>query len=233
MMSVELSRTASMLKKSSGKMTSESDAAQILSLAENLSTRSKIIRDGIFKHAVVNHPVYGEVFAYEIDGYGSHLLMDDANIPSLLSLPLLGFIEPSDPIYQNTRRMILSPRGNPYFLTGAKFQGIGGPHIGLRNAWPMSVLVQALTSTNDTEILECIERVKEVSVFGLINESVDVQRGVRRSNGEGMTRSWFAWANSVFAQAVLRVAEERPGILFEDAGQGYKVGKGWVDVKQE
>ena len=235
MISVELARAAKMLEAASSASSSERQAGQLLQVAADLSTRSKIIRDGIFKHAVVTHPEFGQVFAYEVDGYGSHLLMDDANIPSLLSLPLLGFVDSTDEIYQNTRRMILTQRGNPYFLSGSRFSGIGGPHIGLRNAWPMSVLVQAMTSTSDVEILDCLERVKNVSVFGLINESVDVHRGVRRNGGgEGMTRSWFAWANSVFAQTVLWLAEHKPRLVLKDeddgsSTRGYRVGVGWVE----
>lgn len=232
MMSVELSRAAKMLKTASSVSSSERQAKQLIQVSEELAARAAIIRDGIYKHAVVTHPEFGRVFAYEIDGYGSHLLMDDANIPSLLSLPLLGFVAADDEIYQNTRRMILTQRGNPYFLAGAKFMGIGGPHIGLRNAWPMSVLVQAMTATDDAEILDCLDRVKNVSIFGLVNESVDVNRGVKKG-GEGMTRSWFAWANSVFAQTVLWLAEKKPELVLTQEGgaaaKGYRVGVGWVE----
>ena len=152
--------------------------------------------------------------------------MDDANIPSLLSLPLLGFVDKSDRIYQNTRRMVLSPEHNPYYLAGPHFHGIGGPHIGLRNAWPMSLLVQAMTSNNDTEIMDCINAVKNVSVFGVINESVNVERGIR--DGSGMTRSWFAWANSVFAQTILMLAAEKPQLIFKEGKGKYVVGEGFV-----
>ncbi|KIV87864.1 hypothetical protein PV11_03382 [Exophiala sideris] len=229
MMSVELARAAKMLRTSSSEF-SAADAAGMERVADILDKRADTIKQGIYKHAIGKHPEFGEVFAYEVDGYGSHLLMDDANIPSLLALPLLGFVDASDKIYQNTRRMILAQRGNPYFLTGMKFSGIGGPHIGLRNAWPMSVLVQAMTSTDDAEIVECLDRVKNVSVFGLINESVDVHRGVR-PNGDGMTRSWFAWANSVFAQTVLWLVENKPELILKDepGKTRYKVGVGWVD----
>lgn len=230
MMSVELARTAKMLKAASSSV-SAADAVGMEHAATILAQRAETIKAGIYKHAVTTHPEFGEVFAYEVDGYGSHLLMDDANIPSLLSLPLLGFVNASDPIYQNTRRMILTQRGNPYFLTGSKFSGIGGPHIGLRNAWPMSVLVQAMTSTSDAEIVECLDRVKNISVLGLINESVDVHRGVR-PGGDGMTRSWFAWANSVFAQTVLWLVENKPELILKDDTRGksrYKVGVGWTE----
>ncbi|ETN44903.1 uncharacterized protein HMPREF1541_09778 [Cyphellophora europaea CBS 101466] len=230
MLSVELSRTATILlaySKTSEDI-SRTQSIAIASLSGRLADRARLIREGILEHAVVQHPHFGPVLAYEIDGYGSHLLMDDANVPSLLSLPLLGFLAHDDPLYINTRRLILSPH-NPYYLSGPKFSGIGGPHIGLMNAWPMSVLVQALTTDDEDEIIECLEKVKNVSVFGLINESVDVERGVDpHGEGDGMTRSWFAWANSVFAQVVLMLAEKRPGLIL-DTEVAYVVGKGWQE----
>lgn len=98
--------------------------------------------------------------------------MDDANLPSLLSLPLLGFVDRHDPIYQNTRKMVLSSLGNPYFLQGEKFKGIGGPHIGTRNAWPMSVLVQIMTSDDDDEIIGLLEMLKtSTAQLGLMHET--------------------------------------------------------------
>ena len=100
--------------------------------------------------------------------------MDDANLPSLLALPLLGFVERNDEVYQNTRKMILNQLGNPYYLKGDDFEGIGGPHIGLQNAWPMSLLVQAMSSDDDKEIMGALGRVKNVSMLGLVHESVFV-----------------------------------------------------------
>lgn len=230
MMSVELNRTANVLRSYSSTVKDKADLESLHAYTDILDKYSKKIRSGILEHAVVNHPIFGKVLAYETDGYGSHLLMDDANVPSLLSLPLLGFLDKNDELYKNTRKMVLSTKGNPYFLTGPAFTGIGGPHIGLRNAWPMSVLVQAMTSDDDGEILECLERVKQVSVFGLINESVDVRVGVDPRTGMGMTRSWFAWANSVFAQCIIWLAEEKPHLVFADANQKYVVGQSFVDV---
>jgi len=157
------------------------------------------------------------VFAFEVDGYGSRILMDDANIPSLLALPLLGFVKEDDPIYINTRKMILSQEGNPYFLTGPAFRGIGGPHIGLTHAWPMSVLVQAMTSNDDDEIEMCLGMVKNVSMMGLINESVNVMYQM------DTTRSWFAWANSVFAQTILNLATRKPHLLFGNGARPYHI----------
>lgn len=187
-------------------------------LADALKKRSDKIKEAIYKHAVVDHPVFGKVFAYETDGYGSHIFMDDANLPSLLSLPLLGFVDVKDPIYQNTRKMVLSSNGNPYYLSGPRFSGIGGPHVGIEHAWPMSVLVQILTEDDDAEIKRLLEMVKGVSKdLGLVHESENVRR-----DGD-YTRSWFAWANSVFAEVILDLKERKPHLLFGD-GKGNVAG---------
>ncbi|EGX53450.1 hypothetical protein AOL_s00006g316 [Orbilia oligospora ATCC 24927] len=178
---------------------------------------SKRIADGVKAHGIVDDPVFGKVYAYEVDGYGSRIMMDDANLPSLLSLPKLGWTTVNDPVYQNTRKMILSREGNPFFLEGPVFKGIGGPHIGLKHAWPMSLLMQAMTSDDDKEIMAAIDAVKTVSRFGLINESVNVNR-----QGD-YTRSWFAWANSVFAQAILDLAKRKPHLIFGAGAEPYEL----------
>ena len=165
MMVVELNRTAEILK-TLGKDT----------LAEKLRERADSMEKGIWEHGVVDHKKYGKVFAYEVDGYGSSILMDDANLPSLLALPKLGFVDVSDEVYRNTRKMILEREGNPYYLTGRAFSGIGGPHIGLQHAWPMSRLVQAMTSNDEEEIKNCLNDVRDTSKLGLIHESVNVNR---------------------------------------------------------
>ena len=188
------------------------------SIAKELKTRAETIEKGIWEHGVINHSKWGPVFAYEVDGYGSSIIMDDANLPSLLALPLLGFVGTDERTYQNTRKMILSKEGNPYYLTGRVLKGIGGPHIGLQNAWPMSLLVQAMTSDDDAEIEKLLKSVKEASPLGLIHESVNVDRL------RDYTRSWFAWANSVFAQTILDIAERKPHILFGPGAEKYVVG---------
>jgi meiotically up-regulated gene 157 (Mug157) protein len=187
-MAVELKRTAEILL-STGK---NADAK----LGQTLQDWSKRISGGIWEHGVVNHKKYGQVFAYEVDGYGSAVLMDDANYPSLLALPLMGFVKEDDVTYRNTRRLLLEKQGNPYYLAGKEFKGIGGmfgppdggydgrekgadqgaigPHIGLQNAWPMSLLVQAQTSDDDEEIAECLQLVLKSSKLGLIHESINV-----------------------------------------------------------
>ncbi|KAJ2972749.1 hypothetical protein NQ176_g6979 [Zarea fungicola] len=206
MMSVELGRAADMLK-SAGKK----------SVADELEEWSKTMREGVMEHGIVEHKIFGKVFAYEVDGFGSSIIMDDANYPSLLALPLMGFVDVKDPIYQNTRKMLLSKRGNPYYLTGAHFSGIGGPHIGLKNAWPMSLLVQAQTSDDDTEIMECINMVLNSSLKGLVHESVDVNYIAQ------YTRSWFAWANGVFAVTILDIAKRKPHLIFGAGAEPYDI----------
>lgn len=226
-MAVQLKRTADMLRSAGGR----SD------LAHDLERRSTRLRKAIQDNAIVTHPKFGDVYAFEVDGYGSHIFMDDANIPSLLSLPVLGFVDKDDPVYKNTREMVLSKDGNPYYLNGTAFHGIGGPHskpystyslqkqkvqkltrtllVGLENAWPMSLLMQAQTSDSDAEIEKCINMVRDSSRLGLVHESIDV------NNIHEYTRPWFAWANSVFAQTVLKIAAERPHIVFGKGAQAY------------
>ena len=174
-MSVELKRTAAILRKA-GKTIQ----------ASALEEQGSVMEAGVWEHGVVNHKKYGKVFAYEVDGYGSQIIMDDANVPSLLSLPILGFVDVNDKVYQNTRKMILDKSGNPYYLAGKSFKGIGGPHIGLENAWPMSLLLQAMTTDDDEEITENLHLVLRSCSYGLVHESINVN--VMRD----YTRPWFA-----------------------------------------
>ncbi|KAI2619183.1 glycoside hydrolase family 125 protein [Hypoxylon sp. NC1633] len=206
MIAVELKRTAQILK-GAGKTV----------LAQTVDNWSQTITNGIWEHGIVHHSVFGNVFAYEVDGYGSSILMDDANYPSLLALPLMGFLPADDKTYQNTRRMLLSKSSNPYYLTGREFQGIGGPHVGLQNAWPMSLLVQAQTSDDDDEITECLKLVLKSSKLGLIHESVNV------NIIHHYTRSWFAWANGVFAETILDIAKRKPHLIFKEPATPYTI----------
>ncbi|KAG7664563.1 uncharacterized protein J8A68_001907 [[Candida] subhashii] len=171
------------------------------------------ISEGIEKYAIVKHPHYGQVFAYEVDGYGGAIFMDDANIPSLLSMPETGFVSTNDKIYQNTRKMILEKQGNPYYLQGIYFEGIGGPHIGISHAWPMSLLVRIRTSEDDNEIRASLKLLMETTGgLGLMHESVHVNsRG-----GRDFTRSWFAWCNSEFGKTILYLAKHKPHLIFKE-----------------
>lgn len=159
------------------------------------------------KYAVAHHPVYGKVLAYEVDGYGNQLFMDDANVPSLLALPYLGAIKATDPLYQSTRRMILSP-ANPYFFRGKAAEGIGGPHVGLNYIWPMSIIMRALTSDNEKEITTCLRWLKTTHAgTGFMHESFN------KNDPADFTRKWFAWANTLFGELVIKTQQNHPQIL--------------------
>lgn len=150
-------------------------AALIASTNSNIADQCRewgaTIESGIYKHGVHHHSVYGLVFAYEVDGYGSRIFMDDASPPSLLSLPYLGFISREDPVYLNTRRMVLARKGNPYYRVGNQLEGQGSPHIDLETMWPIGTIVQALTTNVDDEIKWCLETLKKSSAgLGLIHE---------------------------------------------------------------
>jgi meiotically up-regulated gene 157 (Mug157) protein len=149
----------------------------------------------------------GPVWAYEVDGYGNQLFMDDANAPGLLSLPYLGACAASDPLYQRTRARAWSP-DNPYFFRGRAGEGIGGPHEGLRMIWPMSILFKAITSTNPAEIRQCLLWLKTTHAgSGFMHEAFD------QDNPAHFTRAWFAWANSLFGELVLTLLQQRPALL--------------------
>jgi len=146
-------------------------------------------------------------WAFEVDGYGNQLFMDDANIPGLLSLPYLGCCGLDDPVYQATRRRVLG-ESNPYFFSGTAAKGIGGPHEGLNMIWPMAIIMRALTSTDDCEIRQCLGWLKTTHAgTGFMHESFD------KDNPTKFTRAWFAWANSLFGELIIKLSQERPQLL--------------------
>jgi len=160
------------------------------------------VEKAVNRYAIVNHLGYGKIYAYEVDGFGNRLFMDDTNVPSLLSLPYLGCVAGNDPIYLNTRRFVWSA-DNPYFFKGKAAEGIGGPHIGYDMVWPMSLIVKAMTSNNDIEIKNCIRTVRDTDGgTGFIHESF------HKDNPEKFTRSWFAWANTLFGELILKLVNE-------------------------
>jgi len=155
---------------------------------------------------------HGVVYAYEVDGFGNQLLMDDANVPSLLSLPYLGCCASNDPVYRRTRALILSPE-NPYFFRGTAAEGIGGPHVGMNMIWPLGIIVRALTSTDDREILFCLRMLKNThGGTGFMHEAFD------KDDPKKFTRSWFAWANTIFGELILKLYEQRRYLLKVELG---------------
>lgn len=167
------------------------------------------IREGIYTYGVADHPVFGKVFADEVDGYGSRLLMDDASPPSLLSLPYLGFMDASDELYRATRRMVLSKEGNPYYVVGSEMEGQGSAHINVKTMWPVGTIIRILTSDDDEEIRRCLQILKKSSPgLGLVHEGMDVNDWTK------ILRTWYAWGNSAFAEMILDLAKRKPEIVF-------------------
>lgn len=146
-------------------------------------------------------------WAYEIDGFGNQLFMDDANAPSLLSLPYLGCCDRNDPVYRHTRDLVWSHR-NPYFFTGRAAEGIGGPHEGLRMIWPMSIIMYAQTSDDPAQIRQCLTWLRDTDAgAGFMHESFD------QDDPAHFTRSWFAWANTLFGELIVDVRRRHPELL--------------------
>lgn len=178
---------------------------------DDLAARAARFSGEIFRAleelAVVRHPVHGEIWAYEVDGLGGVHLMDDANVPSLLSLPYLGFCERTNPRYLRTRSFCLSG-DNPHFVSGPAGTGIGSPHTGPGTIWPMAITMQALTATDDAEVLACLRQLAASHAgTGFMHESF------RAEGAEVFTRPWFSWANTLFGELVVTVAKERPHLL--------------------
>ena len=173
----------------------EQTASECLELADEVEKALK-------KHAIVKHPKYGKIYAFEVDGFGNCYLMDDANVPSLLAMAYLGDVPLNDKIYQNTRRFVWS-EDNPYFFKGTAGEGIGGPHVGYDMAWPMSIMMKAFTSQNDAEIKECIEMLMRTDAgTGFMHESFDV------NDPDHFTRPWFAWQNTLFGELIIKLIDD-------------------------
>ncbi|KAL2271107.1 hypothetical protein VTJ83DRAFT_478 [Remersonia thermophila] len=229
------------------------------------------IRRGIAKDAVVEHRKFGKIFAYEVDGYGGANLMDDANVPSLLAMPLWNYTLPAGEeeqgkakpsssekrsetssendndndddekvpdhdyaaIYRNTRRFVLS-LANPYFAKGPVLSAVGGPHLGPGRGWPMAATVAGLTAFEPLAGFATPEERSKVvgeQLFAVLNSTSGtgvVHETVDAWNEHRWTRSWFGWANGLFGELVLKIAEdeERRGVLGKEEGL---LGRLWQD----
>ena len=155
------------------------------------------ILEGIRRYGIVKDEEFGEMYAYETDGMGHYNLMDDANVPSLLSLPWLGWCDKGDPLYQNTRKFILSKK-NPFYFEGSAACGIGSPHTPENYIWHIGLTMQGLTSGDTKERARLLD-----TLLATDNDCEVMHEGFDSSDPSQFTREWFAWANSLFALYVL------------------------------
>ncbi|KAJ7731770.1 Six-hairpin glycosidase-like protein [Mycena metata] len=208
MLSVELAHLSDILTKSG-----QAKSGQGKTFSAQATTWSKRVSDAVWAHTLVDN-----IFAYETNGLGSRYVMDDANVPSLLSLPYLGFLDKTHPAYVATRKLLLS-KGNPYFAQGKNFSGAGGPHVDAWHPWPMSQISAIYGTDNDEEILNRLYLIaNNTAGLGLIHESQSIY------SSTDYTRGWFAWANSYFAEMVLDLAQRKPGLIFHN-NTAYTPGK--------
>ena len=172
----------------------------------DLKKKALILRDeienGINKFGIVEHEEFGKIYSYETDGFGNYNLMDDANVPSLLSIPYIGYREIDDEIYQNTRKFILS-KNNPYYYEGSFASGIGSPHTPPEYIWHIALSMQGLTTNNKDEINSLVKTLIQCDGnTGFMHE------GFHKNNPEKFIRDWFAWSNSLFADFIYKKLKE-------------------------
>lgn len=171
-----------------------------LDVAQDADLLREDIEQGIERFGLVDVDGRGPVYAYEVDGLGNSLLADDANVPSLLSLPMLGWCTAADPIYLATRSRILS-KANPYFFAGTAASGVGSPHTPPDHIWPIALAVQGLTSDDPAEKRDVLGLLLATDGgTGLMHESFHVDDPAK------FTRPWFSWANAMFCELALDVA---------------------------
>lgn len=155
------------------------------------------IEDGIKKYAIVDTEQFGKIYAYEVDGLGNALLMDDANVPSLMSLPYLGYCDKTDEMYLNTRKFVLS-KANPYYFEGTAACGVGSSHTPKDYIWHIALVMEALTSADENDTVRILDMLMSTDAdTGFMHEGFDC------NNPHKFTRNWFAWANTLFAIFVI------------------------------
>ncbi|MBP8605691.1 MAG: glycoside hydrolase family 125 protein [Phycisphaerae bacterium] len=185
-------------------------AVQDAAFARACTSLADEVQEAVMKWATADHLDYGRIYAYEADGFGNRLFMDDANVPSLMSLSYLGIHKPQDEIYQRTRTFLMS-ENNPWYLRGKAAEGYGSPHTGKNSIWPMGIILRALTSESMDEIHLCLRMLKATHAgTGFMHESFN------KDNPADFSRSWFAWANTLFGELILEVYQKYPSLLKEN-----------------
>lgn len=181
--------------------------AKDVTTAAALKSLAAEVEKALQQYAIVEHKTMGKIYAYEVNGFGSYNLMDDANVPSLLAMPYLGAVKNTDPLYRSTRKFVLSAE-NPFFFKGKAGEGVGGPHVGQDMIWPMSIIMRGLTSTDDAEIKACISLLQKThGDTGFMHESY------HKDDAKNFTRKWFAWANTLFGEFLWKTYKEKPHLL--------------------
>ena len=170
---------------------------------ETFLTEVSVLRDqiqtGIQQYGIIESENYGKVYAFETDGLGNYNMMDDANVPSLLSIPYFCYCDPCDEIYQNTRRMILSP-DNPYYYEGEFAKGIGSPHTPQDYIWHIALSIQGMTTLDQGEKEQILDWFETTDAgTNLVHE------GFHKDDPTKFTRKWFSWSNAMFVEFVLSV----------------------------
>ncbi|MBR7833103.1 glycoside hydrolase family 125 protein [Actinospica durhamensis] len=168
--------------------------ADLLARAAKLRTA---IEDGLRAHALIDDPETGPRWAYEVDGYGGVLEADDANVPSLLSLPLLGYCRREDPVYLATRAFVLSER-NPTYHRGSAASGVGSPHTPDRHVWPIALAVAALTDTDEQAKRDALR-----TLLATRGGTDRIHESFHADRPETWTRGWFSWAEAMFCELAL------------------------------
>ncbi|ASZ10680.1 glycoside hydrolase family 125 protein [Chitinophaga pendula] len=183
------------------------DALRDTAFAKECEALAEEVDRAIKAYAIVEHPQLGKMFGFEVDGYGNRLFLDDTNVPSLLSIPYLGYTTADDPLYKTTRNFVWSSF-HPWFYKGKYGEGVGSPHTGEDYIWPMSIIMKALTSQDKEEIASCLRTLRNTDGdTGFIHESF------HKEDPKKYTRKWFAWANTLFGELVMKVSEQYPELL--------------------
>ena len=178
-------------------------------LASDATALADEVATALAGYAKTVHPVHGEIIPYETDGYYNYNFMDDANVPSLLSMPYLGTIDRNDPLYLRTRSFVLS-NSNPYYFSGIMGHGVGSPHTGMNRIWPIAITMKALTARDDYDIVSSLKMLKNTHAStGFMHESF------MKDDPTQYTRKWFAWANTLFGELVLETYRNKPELLKE------------------
>lgn len=177
------------------------------SFAQECRELSNEVKTAIAEYAMAEHLDFGRIYAYEVDGFGNKVFMDDANVPSLMSLAYLDPKFANDGVYKRTRKFLVS-NANPYYLKGKFAEGQASPHTGKEKIWPMGIILRAMTSEDDDEIKLCLKMLKKTHAdTGFMHEAF------HKDNPKDFNRSWFAWANTLFGELILKLYNERPTLL--------------------